>query len=385
MPSILVFTKKDIGQNFRLLRHIKSLASYKENKITILAPDISSLPKDIEHSTNVVHKYFYTFDIPYPVLSILLFPLEVLLYVIEMAIYISILPKYDFVLTDSSSILNSICARVFSRFLNGKLIFDIHSLKWNHKSDFMALILHYIEHRVQKMANYLIVSTKSLQIVLQLQNIKSYYLCNPPGNNFIPYDDLKTTVCDFLRIDQSQLLIGVLMSSFAINDLQMILEIARNFENAKRCMCFIIFAGSKAEKIIQDTIDKSCLSCVSIRFVHLNTDAYAQTLGCCDCGILFHGSRYGLDLTSDITDIVGCQIPILALRNGCVSEVVKEGTNGFLFKDKAELTQILNRLVSKEIDLSILKKNCTNEYPSWDEEWKKIYQEIFQVHKLHTD
>ena len=86
MPSILIFSAEDIGSNYRILRHAKSVATLPNSKVQILGPDISSLPKELEKLPNIDHHYIYLWEFPY-FLDYLFFPIKILILLFQILIF----------------------------------------------------------------------------------------------------------------------------------------------------------------------------------------------------------------------------------------------------------------------------------------------------------
>jgi beta-1,4-mannosyltransferase len=84
---------------------------------------------------------------------------------------------------------------------------------------------------------------------------------------------------------------------------------------------------------------------VRVRALWLPPEEYPHLLACADLGLCLHRSSSGLDLPMKVADMLGTGLPFCALDYGpCLREVVRDGANGLLFSDAAELAEQVLRL-----------------------------------------
>lgn len=100
---------------------------------------------------------------------------------------------------------------------------------------------------------------------------------------------------------------------------------------------------------------------VSIEALWLEADDYPVLLSLCHIGVSLHYSSSGVDLPMKVVDMFGAGVPVLAIHYSALSELVKDGENGFIFKDSNDLLQKLITLTSSESQLSHLKKGASKE------------------------
>lgn len=400
MPSLLIFSTCDIGQNYRLLRHAKSFSSIENSKVMIFAPDVSTLPKEIEKSNNIKFSYLHTFHLPY-FLDLILFPIQYFFIQFQcIFFYFQSSFSYDFIISTPWPLLDPIFSFILSRLFKAKLIFDISRFKYTDSKK--SVMLRKMEKKVNRIANFRICSTKASQILLKLLNLSSSIIHDPPGTQFHSDKVIKKEVFSFLDISERPL-IAVLMPTYDTEYLNTILDDCSKLDQQKIKIAFIIFGNPKIQKEIESIINhnsnlpqnqikannfplKLSLNYSSLHFVPLNTDAYANILSCCDIGILLNGSIYGFDYSPELTELVACGIPTIVGRGGCMTEVIEDGKNGFIFNSKSQLYEILSNIfVEKKENLNSMKKSMKMRGSDWDKEWESFFGPLLNDIKEKKD
>ena len=395
MPSLLIFSTSDIGQNYRLLRHAKSFSLLKNAHVTIFAPDISSLPKEIEKAENISSHYLYVFRLPY-FFNFIFFPIQYFLVQIQCYIFVAkSLFYYDFIISNPWPLLDSIFSLSLSRMIHAKLIYDISIFRFADKT--RSQIVRNIEKKVNRIADFRICSTRALQVFLELQKLSSSIVHDPPGTQFYSQKVIKEQIFSFLDISE-RYLIAVLIPMYDNDFLNAILDNCAKLDEKEVKSAFIIFGNPKIQLSLESAINKKSnfpqnlkksinfpstsnlnLKYSSIHYVPINTDAYANILSCCDLGILSNGSRYGFDYSPELTELIACGIPTIVRKGGCMKEVIENGKNGFIINSLDQLYEILsNILVEKNIDLNLMKESMKSHCSNWDTEWKNFFDPLLE-------
>jgi beta-1,4-mannosyltransferase len=98
---------------------------------------------------------------------------------------------------------------------------------------------------------------------------------------------------------------------------------------------------SAFEKTVAARENSGAWKDVTARCTFVVAKDYPVLLGCADLGVSLHTSSSGRDLPMKMVDMFGCGVPVLAKGFPCIGELVKEGKNGMVFDNGAQLGEQL--------------------------------------------
>lgn len=416
---LLIFSTYDIGSNIRLLSHAKYFSDLDNSRVLILAPDITSLPKQIEQRKNIKQQYFHQFIQLPSFLSFIFYPLQVLFYSIELFITAITYPSFDYCLVSNEE--SFFLSFLLSKWCHAKLILDYSSLKWS-QNDYNLGFLRKIEEKILSLADIHICSTKAIQLILKLRNIDSFVIHDPTQSfiydqnhpdiqssskpipnkkeqegqinvnihnnidnqetnaqnneidqkipqkiekdsiftNFFQRKKESFRILGISQIETEKILCGVPFLFYEDTILTNLLTIADKLIQGGSFFYFIFFPSEKDEKTIKNSIKnhrfKSKSASSRFKIVPMHSDCYRFILSSCDFAILFHTTIFGLEYSPQLSDVIQFGLPVLAFKHGPVCEAVKEGENGFIFDDEIELAKLLNRILNeKSVNLEKLR------------------------------
>jgi len=118
---------------------------------------------------------------------------------------------------------------------------------------------------------------------------------------------------------------------------------------------------------------------VTIESVWLESEDYPKMVGCADLGVSLHTSTSGVDLPMKVVDLFGAGVPVAAFEYLAISELVKDGVNGVVFKTGEELGDALVNLFNPASQrLKKLREGALEETENrWDENWDKVAAPVF--------
>lgn len=132
---------------------------------------------------------------------------------------------------------------------------------------------------------------------------------------------------------------------------------------------------------------------VRCRSLWLEAEDYPILLGSADLGVCLHSSSSSLDLPMKIVDMFGCGLPVCALNFPCLSELVKDGKNGYTFTSGDQLSDQLITLLGEfpnsknlqalrsSFETNMSQKNqkhgsAEEGWCSWAENWNQVLKPL---------
>ncbi len=126
------------------------------------------------------------------------------------------------------------------------------------------------------------------------------------------------------------------------------------------------------------------LTRIAVRTLWLSYDDYWALLGAADLGLCMHRSASGVDLPMKVSDMFGAHLPVGALDYGrCLSELVRDGVNGFVFSSAAELADRIHNLFDEHPhggdELDRLRHGVRETAAiDWQAQWRSAAAMIFR-------
>ena len=85
-----------------------------------------------------------------------------------------------------------------------------------------------------------------------------------------------------------------------------------------------------------------------------------------------------------VVDMFGSGIPVCAARYKCISELVLDGQNGFIFSTHKELAACWARMLagfpSQSTECFRLKQQLAGTIGSWNDNWQRVVLPMLDVH-----
>jgi beta-1,4-mannosyltransferase len=92
-----------------------------------------------------------------------------------------------------------------------------------------------------------------------------------------------------------------------------------------------------------------------------------------------HYSSSNLDLPMKVVDMFGCSLPVCAIAFDCLSELVKHGKNGLMFRNKKDLrNQLLTLFTKDSTAIQEMRLNVDRQFRTerWSDNWNRIVRPL---------
>ncbi|TFJ86085.1 hypothetical protein NSK_002905 [Nannochloropsis salina CCMP1776] len=118
--------------------------------------------------------------------------------------------------------------------------------------------------------------------------------------------------------------------------------------NASKPFVVVVVTGKGPLKAHYEALIRaSPLQRIAICTMWLEAEDYPKLIGSADLGVSLHTSTSGVDLPMKVLDMFGCQVPVCAMGFPCLSELVRDNVNGFVFQTATELAVCLDTLLGR--------------------------------------
>ena len=371
MPNVILMCFSDLGKNKRLLNYARTITSMQDMHVYLIGYDISNIPLDILNLPNISIIYLSQFYTKINILNIIFFP--ILCFIMSMhliGIFLS-LPKINFLIFTINHLYFDLIPLYFSNlFKKTKIFLDVDSfLIENDKSQ--NKIKKYIENCLLKKAFSIICSTKAKQMILAFRGLKSTLAKNIPPR----YNDIVNRV-----FNQKEPIVGILTTELEIHELNICKTIIKEIEKKKKIVHFHIFCSNKSYNIAKDIFKDLELNYTTIKYFNVNSKTYFNDLQFCYISLIPHQNPV-LNITNSILDMIGAGVPVITERSGCITEIIKDNENGFLYDDNKEIIQILMKLFENE-DVLKMRSKLLSLHDSIIQEHKYLFTKIINSEEL---
>ncbi|KAG2382292.1 hypothetical protein C9374_005494 [Naegleria lovaniensis] len=137
---------------------------------------------------------------------------------------------------------------------------------------------------------------------------------------------------------------------------------------------FVITGKGPQKEYYLQKIASLNLNYCKIQTGYLSYSDYTKLLASSDVGVCLHYSSSKLDLPMKVVDMFGSNLPVCAIAYDALPELVKHGQNGYIFKNKNELTEYLEELLLSpegSTTLKSMREHLKQNFQThrWDDEW----------------
>lgn len=160
-------------------------------------------------------------------------------------------------------------------------------------------------------------------------------------------------------------------------DFTVLLCAMRLLERRGRSLVVVITGKGPLRESFETLLRAEGFKNVCVWFAWLPIEDYPRLLAAASVGISLHASSSGLDLPMKAVDMLGCGLPVLALRYKCIGELVVEGDTGVLFDDAGGLADAMESLLYEEsgmLECRRMKRNIQKAFGKQEMMWKSSWE-----------
>jgi len=155
----------------------------------------------------------------------------------------------------------------------------------------------------------------------------------------------------------------------------------------KEIYMIITGRGPMRDAFIKKTESKN-LKYFQVKTIWLDSDDYPKVLSMVDLGVCMHYSSSGYDLPMKVVDMFSAGLPVLAIEYETLKELVKDKSNGYLFKDEDDLCELMRRSIvefyskGQNKDLIEMRHFLRKDFnQNWISQWKEVLYDIVSLDK----
>ena len=367
-PLVQVIVLGDIGHSPRMQYHALSLAATGKVCVELIGFKGSKPLSEVVSHADIKIRYLRQLHIPpswkvpfviYAVLKVV-FETVQLLFVLVTAAY-----RPEVLLVQTPPAVPSMLVCAFVSVVSGsKLILDFHNITHMHlaakiSNRWIIGLVRLYETWVPRLAASasLCVTNAMREYLKQTFKLPNVYtLYDRPGPQFkgrtsaLARQDLehRLKATGVLRRTISDFDFTIVSSTSWTKDEDFSLVLAAlplfSAETAdKRTLLFITGKGEMRDQFVTE-FNALGLKNVELVTAWLPAADYPLLLGVADIGVSVHTSTSGLDLPMKAVDMLGSELPVVALSFPALNELLADGKGGLTFTSADELAQSLLRL-----------------------------------------
>jgi len=395
----------DLGRSPRMQYHVQSLASHGY-EVDMIGYDGSHLPSAITENRNIRVKFIRPVPVWFAKLpKLLAYLMKSIWQALFLLFSLPLFSHLSYILVQTPPGIPTLPTLwIYSAIKGTQLIIDWHN--YSHTILSLALppahplvnLTKVVEKIFGQMASNNFCVTKAMKEDLSSNwGVEAHVLYDRPPEKFKPitaiekqklFSNLAEKYPAFNDVCENT---GVVVSStswtededFAIL-LDALVDYEKMCESNSLCKLLVVITGKGPMKQFYiDEVNNMNFKFVQVVTPWLETEVYPTMLASADLGVCLHTSSSGLDLPMKVVDMFGCGLPVAAIHFKALDELVQDGENGKIFKNSAELSDILKLWFGGSNELrSKFSKNLEDfRNLRWDTNWDNIALPAFKLRK----
>jgi beta-1,4-mannosyltransferase len=406
-PLVQVVVLGDIGHSPRMQYHALSLAETGKVCVELIGFRGSKALAALSSHSDIKLRYLRQTHIPpsWKVPFVVYAAIKILFECFQL-FFVLVTSKYraDVILVQIPPAVPSLFVCGLVSLCSGcKLVVDFHNITYMHlaakvKNPLIISLVRFYEQWTSRLfTHHAFCVTKSMQKFLRsefnLDSVATLY--DRPGPQFkgrtsaIAIEDLEARLIATgvmkSKISAYDFILASSTSWTKDEDFGLVLSALPSYSKStdgKRTLLFITGKGEMRDSFISD-FNKLNLPKVDLVTAWLPAADYPLLLGSATVGISVHTSTSGLDLPMKAVDMLGCELPVVALKFPALVEMLGDGEGGIGFTTADELSTALLSLTiddnAKDLREKLSKFGKKFRTSSdWRSEWTQTAWPVFE-------
>ena len=344
--NVVLVSFSDIGKNQRLLNYARAFNEIDGTFITIVGFDLSNIPLDITSKKSISIRYISMIPLRNYFLYILFFPIILIYYTLQMIGIVLSVNNVSFLLvTVHNLVLDVVVCYICSLIKKIKLVIDVDQLCISNEYT-ESRRRKALETSLLKKASIVVTGTRSKSLILQLRGINCHVL-KPLPRRITP---ITSTI-----FQEKDLIIGIFTLNLDDNDINTVISLIKHIDAAEKHVHFHLFGSSKSTQYISEGLSKISLKKVDYRFLNINSKSHFNDLQKCLICFYPHNNPL-LEISSIIMEIIGAGVPVIAKKNGSITEIIKDKETGFLYESEDKIANIVLKSLDDDNTIKMRSK-----------------------------